>query len=313
MILSKGFYKGISLFIKVGILLLSLSYIYFKLNKNDLNRFSGVITAEKNITLLLICFILMLFNWSIEAIKWKKLISPLEQITFSGSLKAVFAGVTVSIFTPNRVGEFAGKIFYLKQADKIKATLLSFVGSGTQLVITVIAGIAGLVFSIHLNFHFSSSLSSAKILTIGIIVLIAATLSFIFLQKQKNIHFLDKLTQALLEVDLKKLTFIFSLSAIRYIIFSLQYYLVLLIFGLSIDPSTAFPLIAMVFFVSSAIPTFALTEITVRGASAMYFFSFVTTDTTAILSSSLLLWLINIAIPSIIGGIFVWDLHFFKD
>ena len=57
----------------------------------------------------------MCLNWSIEAIKWRLLIKKMQPITFIEALKGVLSGVAVGTFTPNRIGEFGGRILYLKE------------------------------------------------------------------------------------------------------------------------------------------------------------------------------------------------------
>src|SRR4051812_2218147 len=129
-------YKVISLLLKAAILILSLWYILYRLNGPE-----GIYLWEDlkkaNPFLLFISFLLLFVNWGLEALKWMLLIAPLERIGFFTAYRAIFAGVTVSIFMPNRVGEFAGRIFFLEKADKVEATLKNFVGSATQLFMTV--------------------------------------------------------------------------------------------------------------------------------------------------------------------------------
>jgi hypothetical protein len=105
---------------------------------------------------------------------------------------------------------------------------------------------------------------------------------------------------------------IFSLSAIRYLVFLFQYYLVLVGLGLEMDPGIAFNLIAVTFLVSSIVPTFAFSEIATRGAAAIYLFGAFTEDTDIVLVASFLVWIINLALPAIIGTAFIWRLKFFK-
>jgi hypothetical protein len=64
-------------------------------------------------------------------------------------------------------------------------------------------------------------------------------------------------------------------------------------------------MISLIFFVQSILPSFALTEIGIRGAVAVYFFSHITDNTTGIILSAFSLWLINIILPSLTGIIFV--------
>ena len=73
-----------------------------------------------------------------------------------------------------------------------------------------------------------------------------------------------------------------------------------------------FSLIALTFFVTSAIPTFALTEIAVRSGVAIYFFGTISLAHTPILAASLFLWIVNLAIPALVGMAFVNKLKFFK-
>ena len=87
----------------------------------------------------------MFVNWSIDAIKWQFLVSKLEKVSFWLALKAVFLGITVSIFTPNRIGEFGGRVFCLQQADRLKCIGNNF-GNITQLVITIIFGVLAFLF-----------------------------------------------------------------------------------------------------------------------------------------------------------------------
>ena len=95
--------------------------------------------------------------------------------------------------------------------------------------------------------------------------------------------------------------------------FSIQYYLALKIFGINGGTAIVFSLIALTFFVTSVIPTFALTEIAVRSGVAIYFFGTITIAHAPILASSLFLWIINLAIPALIGMLFVRKLKFFKE
>ena len=84
-------------------------------------------------------------------------------------------------------------------------------------------------------------------------------------------------------------------------------------FGINGGTVIVFSLIALTFFVTSVIPTFALTEIAVRVGVAIYFFSTIYTSQAPILAASLFLWMVNLAIPALIGSAFVYKLKFFKE
>jgi uncharacterized membrane protein YbhN (UPF0104 family) len=258
----------------------------------------------------------MFLNWSLEAIKWKLLIAPLEKITFSASLKAVFSGVTVSIFTPNRVGEFAGRVFFLEKADKIQATIRSLIGSLMQLFVTMLAGILGffILEKKYFDFFDLQQFFSEDFLFLLLLVLIALVVIIVFVIIKRKILFLTiaKYIKTFKRYTLKELNAVFCLSIIRYIVFSFQYYFALRLFGINGETVILFSLIALTFFVTSAIPTFALTEIAVRAGVAVCFFGTISSANSSILAASLFLWIINLAVPAVFGSPFIWQLKFFK-
>src|SRR4051812_44001053 len=55
---------------------------------------------------LVLVVVLMIVNWSFEAIKWKVSIQNLQNISFFKAFKAVLSGVSFSVSTPNRIGEY---------------------------------------------------------------------------------------------------------------------------------------------------------------------------------------------------------------
>jgi Lysylphosphatidylglycerol synthase TM region len=311
---NKHFHKVISLLIKGGILTLSIFYIFQKLSDVNFTANISNILPKLNSSYFYTAAILVFFNWGIEAVKWKYLIQKLELISFKTALKSTLSGVTISIFTPNRVGEFAGRVFYLKNADRVKATVISFIGSTLQLAVTIIAGFIALniYYLQHKNEFFLFNAISANNVLYFLLGMASIIITIIIMYFNEN-SISRKIKEIMKTYRTKELSNAFSLSILRYFIFSFQYYLVLLAFGIDIGILNAFLLIAITFFVNSAIPTFAITEIAVRGATSVYLFSQVSNDTLSIISASIVLWIINLAIPAIIGGAFIWNLKFFKD
>jgi hypothetical protein len=106
---------------------------------------------------------------------------------------------------------------------------------------------------------------------------------------------------------------ILLLAFIRYIVFTFQFYLLMIFFGVHLDYSQAMIMIAMIFYVMSLIPTMALTELGVRGAAATYFLGKLSPDSIAIINSTISLWLINLVVPALIGAIFVFQFKLQKN
>ena len=92
---------------------------------------------------------LVFVNWGIEARKWQVLLKTMQPFNFFTAYKSVLSGVTLSINTPNRIGEYGGRILYVQEGKRIKAISLSIAGSISQLIITLVMGCCGLVYVIY--------------------------------------------------------------------------------------------------------------------------------------------------------------------
>jgi hypothetical protein len=90
-------------------------------------------------------FVLMIVNWSIETIKWKLSIERIQKINFFKAFKAVLSGVSFSVTTPNRMGEYLGRMLYMNEGNRLRAISITIVGSISQLIITLFMGFIGLM------------------------------------------------------------------------------------------------------------------------------------------------------------------------
>ena len=95
---------------------------------------------------LVLTVVLMFVNWALEARKWQIVVRKVQFLSFFQSWKAVFTGTTLAFFTPNRIGEYMGRILYLGEGKRIKAISLTIVCSMGQLLVTWWAGIAGILY-----------------------------------------------------------------------------------------------------------------------------------------------------------------------
>ena len=93
---------------------------------------------------LVIIFVFV--NWGIEARKWQLLLKAVQPISFITAFKSVLCGVTLSLNTPNRIGEYGGRILFVKEGNRIKAVTLSIAGGMSQLIITMLMGCFGLAY-----------------------------------------------------------------------------------------------------------------------------------------------------------------------
>src|SRR5690606_36936685 len=106
--------KIFNLLIKLTIVVLAAVFIYNKLNDNtNLKNFQEILQNLPKIkayVILLLIVLLMFVNWLLEAAKWKFLIKKIQPISTWRAIESVFCGLTLAVFTPNRVGEYGGRV-----------------------------------------------------------------------------------------------------------------------------------------------------------------------------------------------------------
>ena len=323
-----NFKKTLSFLIKIGIVVFSLYFLYKELVlKNDIINFDKSLFFKlitDNIILIVIVLFLMFLNWFLEALKWRYMISKIEKVSIYTSLKAVFAGITVSSFTPNRVGEYGGRVFYLEKADRLKGVIITFIGSMSQLLITILFGSISFIILSELLFESKilfSAISKFKLLVFLLLFLLNVFIFYFFYNVHSFISFFNlnkyinrfkQYIQTFTIYNSSELTNILLFSFSRYIVFSIQFLILLNVF--EIDSSTFHSMLSVmiIFLFVSIIPTIVVAEIGVRGSVAIYVFSLFTINSIGVFSSTLLLWIINLVIPSLIGIYFVFNLNFFR-
>ena len=85
----------------------------------------------------------MPLNWGIEARKWQLALRPVGGISFIDAFRAIFTGATMASFTPNRMGEYLGRILYVKEGRRKAAISLTIACSIAQLLVTLAIVAAG--------------------------------------------------------------------------------------------------------------------------------------------------------------------------
>jgi uncharacterized membrane protein YbhN (UPF0104 family) len=304
---------GIVLFLWVGISI--YKQIKHQPNfENILFDFQNNWTSER-ISYLIIVIILMLLNWSVEAIKWRLILKNIEAISFFRSLRSVFTGISISLLTPNRIGEYAGRIIYLKDENKIEAVAANMVGSFAQIIVANIFGIIGITYYLSV-----SSLWYLPWFLAGSIILLIVLIYLYFrldhiTEWLGNFSFFTKIKNYITNVqktDKATLVKLIGISASRYLIFSIQYFLLLHFFMVPISIEHAMPVIFLIFWAMAILPTFALAEAPIRSEMSFYFLGIFSTNALGIMSASILLWLINLIFPALLGTLFMLGVKIFS-
>ncbi|MBW2998798.1 flippase-like domain-containing protein [Candidatus Woesearchaeota archaeon] len=317
--------KSLKIVASIILLLLSYGYIIYKvLNFTELQEinFTYHYYTISDLILLLSIFILMILNLSLETIKWRLLIRNIQNIKFFTAFKAVLSGITLGIFTPNRIGDLGGRVLYLQKGKRTYGLLATGIGSFAQFLSTIIIGITGFILFLFaypeksfINPIFNTTTGMVLILVSLILIWIYFNIknikpfliNFSFFKTRENQ--LDYFS----ETNTKTFLFALLLSIFRYFIFSSQFFLLLVFFDINLSFIQAFISISLVYLFATIIPTTTLVELGIRGSLAIFFIGIFSNQVLGIVLSSFFLWLINIALPSIMGSIFFIKNRFVKE
>ncbi|WP_344981701.1 lysylphosphatidylglycerol synthase domain-containing protein [Compostibacter hankyongensis] len=290
-----------------------------------LRELREVVQGPSLLALLGVC-LMMAVNWGLEARKWQLLVNPLERIPFRRAFYAILSGISLSVNTPNRIGEYGGRILYVHHINKLRAITVTLVGSFSQLIVTILFGLAGLAYYID-NLIFpgtgSSALSGAwKAVLIGVMVLSAVVTLFLYFRLHLFVTLFERIralrrlrgyVKVLDRFSKDELGKLLLLSVVRYLVFSLQFLILLWLLGVDILWWQGLLMIFLVYLAMALVPTVAIAELGIRGQIGLYFLGLLSPNKVGIIAATFGIWFINLIIPAIVGSVLILGIKVFSD
>jgi hypothetical protein len=261
-----------------------------------------------------LALLFMPLNWALETLKWKRLMKPLEWLSFGKAARAVLAGCSVTMFTPNRVGEYGGRMLFIRSENRIPSISVTMIGGLNQLLITCWMGLIALPFfyrqvelpidsALHI---WMQSLGWAVVLIASIFLTLALFRVSWISEKLSGISLLVKPLHHLARASdyrPKQMLIVLMLACFRYIVFIFQYYLLLRAMGVELSLSQGLPVLAVFYLLMTWAPTIGFTELPLRSVMAVWLIGLFSTNAMGIQAASLCIWLVNLALPAILGSL----------
>jgi hypothetical protein len=270
-----------------------------------------------------IVFGLMGINWGIESLKWQIAIRTIQPMGFLRACKAILAGTCVASFTPNRVGEYMGRMLFVDPGNKLRSITPTILCSMSQTLVTLILGTLGLYFYSRLTLGLdpggigliAAYFSPVIIATaMGAILLGLVYFRFDPLVSRVNRWLKEKQKKITLPEDFSAsmLSGILALSLLRYGVFTAQYFLLFSLVDIPMTGLQVFTGVSVMFVLMAVVPTLTfLTDLGFRWTAGIYIFTVFSKSTTGILAVSLGIWLINLIIPALIGSLLILRIKLF--
>ena len=301
--------KILATIIKVLIGVLSLGVIYYKLKSDftgdKLALLFTTVYSFKGICIFLICLLLIPINWGIESYKWKIITRPVEEISFIKAMQSVYSGVCLGNLAPGRATEFLAKIIFFKPENRSKITVLHFVGGMFQLSVTIVFGMIALLFTFNNfstdNFWVAYLVSALAVIMFAFFIACLFKINKILSFVSKKISNQKSIENFNYEFTKRQLVQLFGFSVLRYTVFFSQMYLLINLFQQQQFSTQILLGIWLYFLITSIVPMISFIEAAVRTAVALIVFKNCGISNATLALSSVLIWLINIVVPSIAG------------
>jgi len=281
-------------------LLIGFAAVYYLWQYHHIGALVSGFSADFSYKLMFILFFLSLLNWILEVYKWYFLVSHVQKISFFSAGYQSLVSFAFSMLTPNRIGEYGVKVLFFEPSRRKKIFSLSLIGNLSQLSATVFFGIAGIISGLYTGLFELRDWINIPYYTLGIFLFLLVILWWGYKQ------FVSHKQLVLNNLQIWKASFLLAL--LRYIIFSVQFYVLLRYFGVSTGALTLFTGIFLTYLLATFIPMLAFLDWAVKGSVAVWVFGQIGLSDSVILKITGLMWFFNFFIPFVLGIIsYLWQ------
>ena len=258
--------------------------------------------------------LLMPFNWLLETAKWRQLLLTDWRPDWKASLKAVLAGISVSLATPNRIGEYGGRALLAPASQTANVVFSSLLGSLCQWVVFLACGWPALwlILGAHylwpawLLWTVSWSVPVSLILLLGL-ARQARTLGWWKAIKANNKwwRWLSRKIRTYQALRYRQLIWALLLALLRFWIYSFQYLLLLWFFDLPLGFWQGMQGIFGIYLLQAGIPLPPGFSVITRSELALMVWGSANLAPLSIVSATFSLYIINLLIPALLGALLI--------
>ena len=262
---------------------------------------------------------LVFLNWALETRKWQVLMRRVHPFGFMEAFRAVLTGVAFSLGTPNRIGDFGGRMLHVPPGKRGRSVTLSLFASFSQLLVTLLMGSVGVfLLAERLRAHGGRWVD---LLQWAVAISLAVALP-VFLRPDRVTGLfkrlpgwtrLDGYATAVADLRMTEKAEVFLLSLLRFLVFGVQYCLMLRYLGVGIGWWEGFWAVAVFYLAMTLLPTVALLELGFRWQFSLLVFGLFTDNLLGIYVAATGIWLFNLVLPALAGGLLTLNLKPFRE
>lgn len=247
--------------------------------------------------LIILELVLFVINISLESLKWWLINGRnYQHFKWWHIYETVFIATAFGGATPGRVGEHVARLQDGKNhSDALAGSLISSVVQTT--VIVVFAIIVPIAYSLgYVSRHDISSVDITELfvvvwIVIAVMIIIVPLVAYL-LRRWRNNEYMQRIT-------VKRLSQVFVVNTLRYIVFVTQLVLLLSIDNWELMPRM-YMFATLYYLLITILPSINIIDIGVKNEMAIIAFGSLVSES-VIFTSIFVVWLINTCLPSFIG------------
>ncbi|MBN1349331.1 flippase-like domain-containing protein [candidate division KSB1 bacterium] len=251
--------------------------------------------------------LLLIPNFFIQGLKWHYLLKLSKPAaTYVEALKSLLAGFALGFVTPGRVGEF-GRAIFVKDSNRLQVVGLTMIDKLFSMLIILMLGAFAIFFFFGIWMHSKLTpvfalVSLAASLITSLIVLFPDGMKKAGFKILPRLPFTEKIELILSGLNgfhRNQALFLLALNFLFYAIYLTQFYLLLSAFDV-FSPVEGYIILSSTIFAKSLLPI-SFGDLGIRESAAVYFVTHIGGEESTAFNASILMFLINIVLPSLIG------------
>ena len=292
----------------VGKALLFLALLLIAWNKFPTNWHS---ISWNHWVYLVAAALLMPLNWLMELKKWSFIVAQIDDQKPRRVLRQSFAaGIISGMYTPNMQGNFLGRFLYFESHERPSVVGLTLIANYAQLLVTLICGgiAVFIVQDSPMEVHY-------KLLALPIVLTIVLAIGVYFACyglfnriHRVPIKWMQQVLSLGAKPSLRVLWCLFYLSAIRFLVFTIQFAFLLYFFTSQFEWQSVAWIWQFYFWVTLA-PSLMLGKLVVRESIAVWVLTAAGFAATPIVLAAFTTWVINLGVPTVLSLIYLKRKH----
>lgn len=256
--------------------------------------------------------LLLPLNVFIEGSLWHRITGLVMNDGSRGaSFGSLMSGYALGFFTPARIGELAGRSFYLDHRDKWSLSALVMFQRMLDMLVGVTIGLVAMILFVMTNAP-TATIFWSLVIASGVVTVPA--LAYVLIRPGPAFRLLSRVLRRrrflhpigfLRQIKPRHISPFIALATLRYVTFVGQFVLLLFAFGAGAPLIAVLMGAGMTFFGKYMIPSITIMDIGVREGSAVFFLGAVGVLHATAFNASLFLFAINLVIPAALGIPFV--------